>query len=150
MTENLRNDDRYDVTTLQISIMIGRVRKSNRADVTVRHVPHALKCIGVSNSEEEKCERNLRYWQCNWSVRQLIVNSLSLLKKVSINLVKAEVKLGFSWLKLAFSYYWIFLPVKERDAFPIQLHDVLFRGKITKKSTISWTVQRCHGKSAEP
>ena len=55
--------------------------EKNRADVTARHVPHALKCISVSNSEEEKRDRNLRYWQCNWSVRQFIVNSLSLLKR---------------------------------------------------------------------
>ena len=56
-------------TTLQISIVIGCKRKNNRADVKISHLRDAHKWISVSNSEEKKRETNLRYWQCNWSIR---------------------------------------------------------------------------------
>ena len=109
------HDNSYDVTTLQISTMIG--------------------WKSASNSEEEKREKG--FSQSGYSMlRRYCVEQ----KRSGVIAKCSEVKCGSSWQKLAFSYDWIFSPVKERDAFPIQLHDVLFSGEIAKKSTISWTV----------
>ena len=42
---------------LQISIMIGWMRKNNRADVTAPHVRHARNCIRVSNLKRKNVKQ---------------------------------------------------------------------------------------------
>ena len=143
--------------TLEISIIIGWMRKNNRSSVTAGHVRHAHKCIRVPILEERKRETNLRCSKCNWSIRQLSVilflcrkrfqpirlqmqHQCCVQRKRSRVIAKRnDVKWGFGWLN-SLSHCWIFSPVKERDAFPIQPHVGLLGREIIKKSIISWTV----------